>query len=220
MNRKKERNEQVRMNVFRWTFLLGLIFALLALVPHTASCADVASFCGCRLPCVIAACGGSYGIAESLSKSRRKDAQLRWQRMTASERSEACRKRTLWEARLLTTRNWIVLPGLIAVLLFLFLKFLIVDVLWHVRRANEVAQGVHNLMEDVLYGPFAMSAGQEFFFRERRAVQRGREFVAAFVVLTIVVLLALFDDGARLYDFLIGGCPTHEMMRADQAIAR
>lgn len=120
----------------------------------------------------------------------------------------------------MTVRNWIVLPGLIAVLLFLFLKFLIVDVLWHVRRANEVAQGFRNLMEDLLYGPFAMRADQEFFFRERRAVQRGRESIAAFVVLTIVVLLAFFNDGARFYDFLVGGCSTREMMRADQEVAR
>lgn len=199
---------------------MRMISILLMMLPFVASCADAVDCSGCRRSSVIAAFGGSYGLVESLEKSRRNDAQLRWQRMTASERSEACRKRTLWEARLLTTRNWIVLPGLIAVLLFLFLKFLIVDVLWHVRRANEVAQGVRNFMEDVLYGPFAMSAGQEFFFRERRAVQRGREFVAAFVVLTIVVLLALFDDGARLYDFLIGGCPTCEMMRAVQGVAR
>lgn len=213
------RRLQLRFRLFRRTFLLGLIPVALAPAP-CVSCAGVVDICERSRCCVIVGCGTAYGLTESLGRSRRKDAQLRWRRMSALERSEACRKRAILEARLLTTRNWFVLPGLIVALLFLFLKFLIVDVLWHVKRADEVAQGLRNLMEDVVHGSFAVSAEHEFLFRERRAAQRGREFVAAFVVLATVVVLALFKDGASLYDLLIGGGPTREMMRANQAIAQ
>ena len=109
------------------------------------------------------------------------------------------------------------LPGLMTVLLLLFAKFLVADVFWHMRRANGIALGLHNLTEDVLHGPAAITCSdQELVIRIRRTDWRRRELVVALVAMTLVVVLAYMNNGACLYDFIGVGGPTQEMMRGSE----
>ena len=180
-----------------------------------ASCGDALGCHGRWQLCAIIGFGGSsYGISQCLEQWRHKTFQCNWQRMTAEERLEACRKRLCWEKRLLVARNWIVLPGLTTVLLLLFAKFLVADVFWHMRRANGIALGLHNLTEDVLHGPVAITCSdQELAIRIRRADSRKRELVVGLVTMVFVAVFVCMNNGARLYDFIGVGGPTQEMVR-------
>lgn len=195
----------------------AVILTVLLAMGSFASCGEVAGCHGCWQRCLIAGFASSDGIARILSESRRKTIRRNWKRMTAEERLEACRKRLCWEKRLLTARNWIVLPGLSILLLFLVAKFLVADVFWHMRRVSGVALGLHNLMEDVLYGPAAITCSdQELVIRIRRADSRRRELVVALLSMVLVSVFVCMNNGARLYDFIIGSGPTQEMMRESE----
>lgn len=197
-----------------WQIFAAIVLAVLTPVGSFASCGDAVGCYGRWSRCVIVGCGSSCGIAQSLSKSRRETFRRKWQRMTVAERLEACRRRSQWEKRLLVARNWIVLPGLTTVLLLLFAKFLVADVFWHMRRVNGIALGLHNLTEDVLHGPVAITCSdQELAIRIRRADSRKRELVVALVTIVFVAVFVCMNNGARLYDFIGVGGPMQEMVR-------